>query len=310
MKRPILPLAVILAVVSGCAGTSVSSEPPSTQPSASASVIAESAEATPSGEPSADASASVEASPAGAPLAVGGLAEAAVADLSLRKEPGVDGELLGTLPDGSASYVVDGPVSADGHEWYLLSGLGLPQASGCAGPLVTDPFSCPVWFGWAASRGADGVAWLEPAEPTCPEWPTARLTNDLVIAVQRVVYLACFGDEPRTTVGYFPEVPGDAGLGGACPIVPLEMSWIGCNLGYTHIVPDEATDFFGPGLVLAVDPNSEVQMPNRGQWIEVTGQYDHPAAAECTWGDPPEQSQLECRVQFVVESARAVEPPA
>lgn len=61
-------------------------------------------------------------------------------------------------------------------------------------------------------------------------------------------YLACFGDEARSVVGFYPEIPDDAGLGGACAGVPSGMEWITCNLGYEQIVGDAAAGFFGPGL--------------------------------------------------------------
>lgn len=237
------------------------------------------------------------------------LARTVVDRLRLREDPGLAGASLGTLAEGEVGLVLAGPESADGYDWYLLSALGLPQASGCITPIDTDPLTCPVWVGWTAAQGLDGEPWLVPGTIDCPSWPSPVLTEDFLFGVPRYGYLACFGDEVRSVVGFYPEIPPDAGLGGACAFETGDLGWIGCNLGYEHIVVDEAGLFLGPGLVLSIDPASGVQMPARGQWIEVTGRYDHPAAAGCTWGEIPEASVLECRAQFVVESVRAVDAP-
>ncbi|MGH2428551.1 MAG: hypothetical protein ACRDGV_06635 [Candidatus Limnocylindria bacterium] len=303
---------LLIALLAGCAAVPAADSPdsePSPPPPSTEAPASSSPEPSPSASalPSAEPSESPAAAPV--PLAVDGLAQTTVEGLRLREEPGLAGQSLGTLAIGSSSFVVSGPVSADGYDWYLLSGLGLPQASGCTTPIETDPFACPTWFGWAATDGADGDSWLVPTQPDCPPWPSAGLTDDFVYSVQTYTYLACYGGTDHAVAGYYPEIPEDAGLGGACPDVPSELSWIGCNLGYEHIVLDPATGFFGPGLVLAIDPASGVVMPARGQSVEVTGRFDHPAAQSCTFGDAPEASVLACRAQFVVESARAVSSP-
>jgi hypothetical protein len=41
-------------------------------------------------------------------------------NLNLREEPTIDGALIDGLPDGSIVVVLDGPVTADGHDWYEL----------------------------------------------------------------------------------------------------------------------------------------------------------------------------------------------
>lgn len=307
MVRAFIGLVIVLAA---CAAPTELSEasadgPTSGGPLASASASAASASTPATAGPS-EAS-STEA--AAGTVEVDALARTTVDRLRIRQDPGLEGSSLGTIAEGEVGYVLAGPVAADGYEWYLLSALGLPQASGCITPITTDPFQCPSWVGWAAARGPDGDAWLVAAAIDCPPWPSPLMTDDFVYGVQRYAYLACFGDEVRSVSGFYPEIPEDAGLGGACPEVPADVAWIGCNLGYEHIVADPATGFFGPGLVLTIDPASGVQMPPRGQWIEVTGRYDHPAAQACTWGDPPQATVLACGAQFVVEAVRAVSPP-
>ena len=56
----------------------------------------------------------------------------------------------------------------------------------------------------------------------------------------------------------------------------------------------------GLGLVLTLGPGAG--LPGDGGEIVVEGHFDHPAAAECTYGDEPGRSMLDCRAQFVVTS--------
>lgn len=309
MWRVSLLLVIVLAACSGSPPASSPSVggPASASSAASASPPEATATASVSEAPSASAVASPEA-PTEA-VEVGGLVRTTVDRLRIRESPGTEAFSLGTLAEGEIGYVVEGPVAADGFDWFLISALGLPLASGCTTPISTNPFGCPVWFGWTAAAGSDGDPWLVPGSIDCPDWPSPLITDDFLYGVQQYGYLSCFGDEVRSVVGFYPEIPDDAGLGGACAEVPPDLAWIGCNLGYEHIVSDPSVGFLGAGFVLAIDPASGVEMPARGQWVEVAGRYDHPAAQACTWGEPPEKATLACRAQFVVESARVASAP-
>lgn len=213
--------------------------------------------------------------------------------LRLRETPGLDGAELGTLDRGYESLVVSGPQLVDGLEWYQISGLGLPPASGCAtGPDPTHPFDCPTWLGWAARAGADGSPWLEESEPECadPEGPL----DDFAFQ-PRYVYIACYGDEPLTLRGHLLAQPGEP-IEDPCPGVPNDLRWLGCGLQTFQLVSAAGTPI---GLVMTLGPDAS--MPD-GE-IVVHGHYDDPAAADCTYGDEPQRSMLGCRSQFVVDSA-------
>jgi hypothetical protein len=236
------------------------------------------------------------------PPAVGALAGTLVDGVRLRGEPGTGGEVLGTLPLGSSSYVVDGPRQADGYTWWLLAGLGIPWQSGCTTPTGTTPFECPVWYGWAAEASDTGDRWLGAVNQACPPGE-GMLTPDY--GRQPLEYLACFGGATRTYVGWLPEVPDDAGLGGACPEMPDDLLWVACDLGYTRLLVSSEEDFSGAGLSLAIDPASGIALePMRGQWLAVTGRFDHPAAGCEELG--PGWAPLLCRARFVVASIEPV----
>jgi hypothetical protein len=227
-------------------------------------------------------------------LEVDDLAETTVPGLRLREAPGTGAASLGTLAAGAVSIVVDGPMRANGHEWYLLSGLGLPYASGCAtGPGSMDPWTCPVWLGWVAAASIDGDPWLHRTEPRCadPAGPLSDFTFQ-----QRYAYIVCYGNEPVSLRGWLVVHVG-APVEDPCPEVPQDVRWLGCA-GMFELV--DSPDSSGPGLVMTLGP--EAGLPDDAVQIEVTGHYDDPSARDCTYGDEPERSILDCRSQFVVDS--------
>lgn len=296
MSRSAAVALVVTLLLASCQGGSTASPPASGEgsqsgqqssaPTASAAVPSSSLTSTP-GEFARDT-----------------IVETVVSDLNLRDAPGRSGGILGSLAPGAASVVIDGPVNADGFDWYEIHSLGLSMGTGCEEPILTEPFNCPFWSGWAAAAGSDGRPWLAEADFSCPAWPEQKLTEAFVFGVPQYAGLACYGGEQRTLTGFYPEIPPD-GLGGACGDVPDEIYWLGCNLGYEHLVLGPTDGFFSSAFILAVPP--EVAMPARGQWVEVTGSYDDPAAADCTFGMPPEVSVFRCRTQFVVSAVRTVD---
>jgi hypothetical protein len=307
-------LAAILALVlltRGEPGTGSTS--PTASPSGSAA-----ASGSAGGAASPTASAGSSAAP-GSPaptLARDTIVATAVDGLSVRGEPGLGGERLGTLALGAPSFVLDGPTDADGFSWYLVSGLRLPPNTGCAGELDTDPFNCPIWFGWVAAASESGEAWLVPDEPDCPDAPLTAA--NLGVGRSGTQLLACFGSEPITFRGWWPEIPDDAGLGGACAAQEEPSGWLLCqNINYDIVLADEGEDFFGIGVRVSTDPASGVAMPERGTWVEVTGHYDDPAAQGCDEAanaagdaeDPDALIVLICRTELVLESVEAVEGP-
>lgn len=278
-----------------------------------------SASAAPSASGSSSASASASASPSGEPapsappaLAVDTIAATTVDGLSVRAAPGRDSQRRGSLLAGSESFVVEGPVDADGFPWYLVSTLGLPPNSGCAvEQLETDPYNCPVWFGWVAGASEDGEAWLEPVALDCPQQPFSA--EQLILARTDLQRLACLGGEAFTFRAWFPEIPDDAGLGGSCAAQDRPSGWLLCqNINYNHVTIDEAEGFGGVGARISINPASGLSMPTRGTWVEVRVHLDDPTAQGCDDGaeDPiPERAVLNCRAEMVLDAVQAVAGP-
>ena len=306
---------VLLAILLGDDGDGTADATPT--PSASAPGASSDASVGPTAPASAPASGTATGSAAaGVALEQDSIVAATVEGLAVRAGPGTSQERLGSLASGTPGFVVDGPVDGDGYRWYLLSGLGLPPNSGCAGELETDPFNCPVWFGWVASASPEGEPWLtDDAGDADACAPTPIEFEQVVIGVTDLMRLHCFGSDPFTFRALWPETPDDAG--GACVAQDAATGWLLCQQTNENLVTIGEEGAEGLGLKVSLDPASGVSMPDRGTWVELTVHLDDPAAGGCgedaTGGmaeeRTPEEWVLFCRAQMVVESATAVDGP-
>jgi hypothetical protein len=308
----VLTVILLALVLTRDDGAATASESPTPSTSASASA---GGSAPPSSSATAAATASADV-PTQPDLAVDSVVATTVDNLTVRGAPGLGSERLGSLENGSLSFVAGGPTDADGFRWYLVSGLGLPPNSGCAGDLETDPYNCPIWFGWVAAASESGEPWLVEQDIACPEEPYTA--ENLALGRTALERLSCLGPDPFTFRGYWPEIPDDAGLGGACTSQDTPSGWLICqNTNYDTIVIDEDEDMFGVGLKVSIDPETDATMPERGTWVEVRAHLDDPAAQQC--GEDavgasaeertPEQIVLACRSEAVLEEAKAVDGP-
>jgi hypothetical protein len=229
---------------------------------------------------------------------------ALVDDIALRDGPSRSGGLIGYLRMGSRSFVVAGPESADGYEWMLLAGPGLPPASGCA-TSPTPELTCPAWFGWAAiADPSSGAAWFADDPTDCPD-PAAG-DSDAIMVLGDVEALHCYAGQQIELHGWLPERLSD---GPGCPGEDVG-AWLICEpSGSLFAAPDVATS-----IELYVDPASEVDLSIAPTgYVTVIGHVDDPAAHSCYTafiGDvyDPELMELNCRARFVVDLIGAVAP--
>ncbi|HEY6607863.1 MAG TPA: hypothetical protein VI277_01580 [Candidatus Limnocylindria bacterium] len=312
----VLALVMAFLVFGGNGDDPDASPSPSASASASAAQSA-SAAASESAAASATPAESGSAGPTPTPVSLeaDSIVATAVTDLSVRAAPSTGSTRLGSLELGALSFVAAGPTDAGGYRWYLLSGLGLPPSTGCAGEFQTDPYNCPIWFGWVAAASQDGVPWLTAQAPECPGEPLE--IDDLVIGVTDLIRLACFGSDPFTFRGYWPEMSDGDEPDGSCDSEDEPSDWLLCqNLSANRIVVDETQGSDGLGVNVSIDPASGVSMPARGTWVELTVHLDDPAAQGCDeaalahdGAEPPERYVLFCRGYMVVESVSAVAGP-
>jgi hypothetical protein len=201
-----------------------------------------------------------------------------VGDLRVRSAPGVSAssqKLEPLLPMGVRLFVVDGPVAADGYDWYQVQ------------PMT---FEGEYPFGWVAAVSRDGVAWLGHDELDCP---TSPLDAAALRGLGAYGGLACFhGDEIQLAVDLTcEELVGDFEITGP--------TWLrfdrqcSVDLGTYSIGVNEA----GPNLL---------PLPTAGRML-ITGHFDDPQAASCVYGYAPPAPDpaavvFGCRNQFVATS--------
>ena len=277
----------VLLVASGCASSTISQ---ATVPDTALSSEA-AASATLSTAPSTEVT--LTSPPTESPIpqaSAGGVAVDAVAatsvdGLRVRSQPRVAGDSLKLeplLPLGAPVFVLDGPVSASGYSWYEVAPLGsrtLPQ-------------------GWVAAGSRTGEPWLAPGTFVCPPVPTDFKS---LSALPHAVGLACFPGTPITVVarligcncdidgGWFTPEWFSSGTGGPEMLVEPQLT----------APPPDVRDWFWLNLDPAGHRPTALPM---GEIVEVTGVFDHPAAAGCTFteleGEPVPSQQ--CRLAFAV----------
>ena len=299
MRRILAGAIAFLLTVTACGAAS------SVGPTASASAE----------EPSPSASATIPASPSATAAAndcsrdvldVDCFARVTADSLRVRTGAGLDAPqlVLPPEPDGlpvearvglargyEHVYVVEGPVEADGLAWYQVAVMN----------TEFDQSVAPLFVGWVASgEGTD--RWLVPEDPCPPAGPVDLA--DLTYAqfdTAWAMYVGCFRDQVFTLHGWFPILPPEFetqyDLDGSCFAEP---AFLQCG-PYNKDIRVIQMSFFDPRnrerLNFTVDPAAGVGLPARGQWIEITGAFDHPAAQQC---GPDAGSILVCRAVFVV----------
>lgn len=296
----LLVLLVIAAVIVllGERGTDAAASP-----SQSASPTA-SGDSTPSATEGTSASPSASASPTAGAFAADDIVFLIVDRLTLRRQPGLDGEAMWVLPEGEPAFVIDGPMEVGGLPWYQLSGLGVPYGSGCVTPEPGGLLECPAWLGWVAGAGEDGTPYLAymsdlpPCDQSVPD----------VVSLSQLPYtmrLVCYDREEITLRAWWPLEPGPTS-GGSCAAAGTDVAWLACqstNPNGLAANPDEPAGRW----YVSIDPASGISMPPRGQWVEVVGHFDDPAADGCAQvaelaDSDPGAEVFNCRLQFVLNS--------
>jgi hypothetical protein len=213
------------------------------------------------------------------------MAEVVVDGLRVRGRPSVtegSAKFDQLLSTNDQFFIVDGPVAADGYEWYLGQALLGGQARGP--------------FGWVAAASRDGQAWIDDVDDRpCPTLPDdARAFG--VLPVEVLVH--CFGSS---------ELSFELGANVYCladGVRVVEPAWFGSGCG--ELSGDACG---GCDLPIAADPVSGVKIPDQehARW-SFTGHFDDPAALTCHAPTPaagdsiaPEDYAIHlCRMTFVL----------
>ena len=261
--------------MAACGSNTITPSPPST-PSPSAVVpVSPSPTATASGTSSPPpATASPAATPNGTvALAVDGAARTTTDSLRVRSAPGTadsSKKLEPLLATGTRLYVVDGPVAADGYDWYEVV-----------------PFDGRLPQGWVASASRQGESWVEDDAESCP---TSPLDAANVARLMTFGGLACFGDREVQVTG---EVH--------CEFADVDSPISGPD--WIHYDRYCTLNLGGEARLWINDGGMTLGYPMTSQAL-VTGHFDDPQATLCVSGDEssapdPARVVLDCRAQFV-----------
>ena len=203
-------------------------------------------------------------------LAVGSLAAVTIEgdNLRVRSAPTTARSskmLKPLLPAGTRMLIVDGPVAADGYDWYEVQ---------TDGELID-------LFGWVAT-GKDGETWLAPKGPRCPEDANAAT----VATLNRIDFLACYGRAAgpghgarRGPLGRAPEA-ADCGWirrDGSCDV---DARWLLFPSASVTLVTDKGNEH---RIDLAMPPDlaAALQGVPRQATLLLTISMDAPEAAAC-----------------------------
>ena len=237
--------------------------------------------------------ASADASPSG-DVSVGSVVTTLADDgLRVRSKPSISEDSFKhepLLPLGTDLLVLDGPVSGSGYDWYEVAPL--------------SPGKLPS--GWIAAADRDGTPWIAAGTFDCPSTPTDMTA---LASLTRGAGLHCFAGDPITVKARLLSCNCDIDGASYTP------SWFSLGTGSGELlvepgqttVPPDAGDWF----FLSLDPESAHPDPlPLGKVVDVTGMFDHPAAATCTYtemdADPvPSQG---CRLEFAVTNLRVAGP--
>jgi hypothetical protein len=205
--------------------------------------------------------------------------------LRVRSQPRIGGDsqmLEPLLPIGTALLVLQGPVSASGYQWFEVV------------PLTSRDLPS----GWIASADRDGEPWVEDGEFDCPAAPADMAT---LAELPRGVGLACFAGTPITVEARLLPCNCDADGSWYTP----DWFYLGSGSPVLLVAPDVTTvpSDFDDWFALNLDPAADQpDVLPAGEVVEVTGTFDHPAAATCTRTEmdgQPAPSQG-CRLEFAV----------
>lgn len=293
-------MAASLALLTGgCANGA--SETGSAHPSRSPAVVA-----SPTDSPTVSVSAQPSESPTASPtpepgLAVGRMATVVADSVVVRTEPGRQSDfviqpctghggpcpnlLLGPNTEYTSVYLMDGPVQADGYEWFLAA--------------VSSPEASYPWFaGWIPTGDSAGP-WVLPTEAQCPVEPIEL--EDVTLGAPQLDLLSCLGDRELSLTGWLPAPPS---TNEEC--VPIPGRDALCSFGPT-IVRSEEAEWAGDGSTSRPwigETAAGLSAPPRDAWVTIRGSFDHPASRQCFDGDP--HAVILCQLDFVVTSIEVV----
>jgi hypothetical protein len=204
--------------------------------------------------------------------------------------PDPAGDSLSGMAVGTRIFVVTGPETIDGIDWYLVQWP--PTRS-----------YVPV-LGWLPAK-VDGRPQAETVEPDCPASPTLPE----LVAMAWGERLLCYGNDPITL--------SDVIVGDDEPAFEVrgEPRWLAEDSA-VRLYDEDGPSGLGGSMPIHLDPASGLSLPT-DTLLEVTGHFNDRAADGCTRAfvdehasglvpEDPNVQVLRCRENFVVTGFRAM----
>ena len=184
------------------------------------------------------------------------IAEVAIESLNLRAAATEGSEALVTLERGRRLFIIGEPTETSGLRWYRVAPFddveGCEDGCGLIG-FVATPVS------------AEEAAWISAVEVTCPSSP---MTAEQIGVLNPMEALHCYG---RTDI----EITGTLDLPIHGPINPYRYSpgWLTQD---SLLFMREAW-----WITYRPHPDADLDSPERGDVVRVTGHFEDPAATDC-----------------------------
>lgn len=239
--------------------------------------------------------------PAGSPFPIDSVVVTIEDRVRLRSKPEVSESSVKfepTLPLGTALYVLGGPVAGSGYIWYEVV------------PLTANG----IGDAWVAAGSRSGLPWLASGRFPCPPIPADLRT---LRGLPYGVGLACFAQTPITVRAQISDCNCDIDW----------AVWFTPNWFTSETLLVEPTDGEPPSIhessdwfPLYLDPAGEFPDPlpireylGGTSWsdpgtVEITGMFDHPAAAGCTLTEMDSQPEPSngCRLKYAVTKIEVI----
>jgi hypothetical protein len=225
----------------------------STSAAASASTApGGSAEPTPTAEPTADTAVIIPNL---------GIAAVAIDVVNLRSQPNDGASLIEALEADRRLFIIGEPTEAGDLRWYRVATL--------ANETCLD--QCDLVGYVATPIAADEEAWISQVTVDCP---TSPMTHDALNALAPLEALHCYGNSEIVVTGTIDDV-----IGGYEAPIDYSPSWLAFPFAPPYFVaPDDSPH---PPLGFHPHPDADLEPPEPGDEVRVTGHFEDPAATSC-----------------------------
>lgn len=251
---------VLLALLLGDGPEQVGDASPTPGQSASTAASASTApsdtpEPTPTAEPSPDTAVIIPNL---------GIAEVVTDVVNLRSQPNDGASLVAALEADRRLFIIGEPTEADDLRWYRVA---VVATENCLD-------QCDL-IGYVATPIEDDDPWISEVAVDCPISP---MTIDALAALAPLEALHCFGNNEIVVTGTIDET-----LGGYESPVLFNPAWLAFPFAPPYFLTTN-----GRAIGYHPHPAADLEPPDDGAVIRVTGHYEDPAAPSCVAYIDPE----------------------